>query len=60
MQWTESGGTFGDRMRVTDNFDLQHTITGLTNDTEYDVRVIAVNSEGRGTPSADSERDANR
>ncbi len=49
VQWTESGGSFTDEATVT---GLQHTITGLTNDTVYDVRVIAVNSEGRGTPSA--------
>ena len=28
---------------------LQHTITGLTNGTEYDVQVRAVNSNGDGT-----------
>ena len=50
VQWIESGGTFGANESTTT--DLQHTITDLTNDTEYDVRVIAVNSEGRGTPSA--------
>ena len=49
VQWTESGGSFTDEATVT---GLQHTITGLTNDTAYDVRVIAVNSEGRGTPSS--------
>ena len=50
VQWTESGGNFGANESATT--DLQYTIVSLTNDTEYDVRVIAVNSEGRGTPSS--------
>lgn len=50
VQWTTGGGTFGDDEATTT--DLEYTVTGLTNDTEYDVRVIAVNSNGRGTPSA--------
>ena len=49
VQWIESGGNFGANEATTTG--LLHTISGLTNDTEYDVRVIAVNSEGRGTPS---------
>ena len=50
VQWTESGGTFGANERTTTS--LRYTITGLTNGNEYDVRVIAVNANGRGTPSA--------
>ena len=50
VQWTESGGIFGANERTTTS--LRYTITGLTNGNEYDVRVIAVNANGRGTPSA--------
>ena len=50
VQWTESGGTFGANERTTTS--LRYTIIGLTNGNEYDVRVIAVNANGRGTPSA--------
>ena len=50
VQWTESGGTFGANEKTTTS--LRYTITGLTNGNEYDVRVIAVNANGRGTPSA--------
>ena len=35
---------------------LQYTITGLTNGTEYDVQVRALNSNGDGTWSATDDR----
>ena len=54
VQWTESGGTFGANERTTTS--LRYTITGLTNGNEYDVRVIAVNANGRGTPSDAASR----
>ena len=41
--WTEAANT-GD--------DLSHTISGLANDTQYDVQVRAVNAEGDGVWSA--------
>ncbi len=44
-QWTTSSSADSD---VT---DTSHTITGLTNGTEYEVQVYAVNSAGNGTPS---------
>ena len=41
--WTESWTTPGHPAR------WQYTITGLTNGTEYDLQVRAVNSNGDGT-----------
>ena len=52
VQWTESGGaptaggqtSFGAQART-------YNITGLTNGTEYDVRVIALNPSGQSAPA---------
>ena len=52
VQWSSGDEEFGSsRQNETDGETLTTTISDLTNDTEYDVRVVAVNSVGPGEPS---------
>ena len=56
VQWKESSGSWdtpadGSETTVT---GTAHTITGLTDGTEYDVQVRAVNSEGAGEDSPET------
>ncbi|MCY4505162.1 MAG: fibronectin type III domain-containing protein, partial [Hyphomicrobiales bacterium] len=51
VQWKEADdAAYGDPMEIAAGTTTAR-ITGLTNDTEYDVRVIAVNEQGDSTPS---------
>ena len=53
VQWKSGRQSFGDPSRehtTMDSFE-DYLITGLTNGTEYTVRVIAVNAVGGGPPS---------
>ena len=53
VQWKESSGSWDTPANVSETTvtGTAHTITGLTNGTEYDVQVRAVNSEGAGETS---------
>ena len=54
VQWKSGSQSFGDpsREHTSAASDTSHLITGLTNGTEYTVRVIAVNAVGDGPPDA--------
>ena len=52
VQWksgTESYDTTPESTRRAEGTDLYYTITGLTNGTEYTIRVLATNAAGTGT-----------
>ena len=52
VQWksgTESYDTTPESRRRAEGTDLYYTITGLTNGTEYTIRVLATNAAGTGT-----------
>ena len=53
VQWKSGSQSFGDpsREHTTEDTFTDYLITGLTNGTEYTVRVIAVNAVGDGPPS---------
>ncbi|MGI9256819.1 MAG: fibronectin type III domain-containing protein [Salinispira sp.] len=48
----EVGGTW--TMPISPDTNTSHTITGLENGTEYEVRVYAVNGQGNGNPATDT------
>ena len=54
VQWKESSGSWDTPADVSETTvtGTAHTITGLTDGTEYSVRVRAVNSEGTGEASS--------
>ena len=56
MQWKESSGSWDTPANVSETTvtGTTHTITGLTDGTEYSVRVQAVNSEGGGEASPEA------
>ena len=56
VQWKEAAGRWDTPADVSEAEDTgtSHTITGLTDGTEYSVRVIAVNSVGDGPPSPEA------
>ena len=56
MQWKESSGSWDTTANVSETTvtGTAHTITGLTDGTEYDVQVRAVNSEGAGEASPEA------
>ena len=55
-QWKESSGSWDTPANVSETAvtGTAHTITGLTDGTEYDVQVRAVNSEGAGEASSEA------
>ena len=55
VQWKSGSQSFGDpsREHTTGASAATYVITGLTNGTEYTVRVIAVNAVGDGPPSSE-------
>ena len=58
MQWksgTESYNTGTRQATITSGSTTSHTITGLTNDTEYTVRVIATRTGASDGPSSDEK-----
>ena len=54
VQWKASSGSWDTPADVSETTvtATAHTITGLTDGTEYDVQVLAVNSEGAGDASS--------
>ena len=56
VQWKESSGSWDTPANVSETAvtGTAHTITGLTDGTEYDVQVRAVNSEGTGEASSEA------
>ena len=56
VQWKESSGSWDTPADVSETTvtGTAHTITGLTDGTEYDVQVRAVNSEGTGEASPEA------
>ena len=56
VQWKESGNDWADQNDVTgaDATDTSHIITGLTDGTEYAVRVIATTDDAGSEPSGDA------
>ena len=56
VQWKESSGSWDTPADVSETTvtGTAHTITGLTDGTEYDVQVRAVNSEGAGEASPEA------
>ena len=56
VQWKESSGSWDTPANVSETTvtGTAHTITGLTDGTEYDVQVRAVNSEGAGEASPEA------
>ena len=56
VQWKESSGSWDTPSDVSETTvtGTAHTITGLTDGTEYDVQVRAVNSEGTGEASSEA------
>ena len=56
VQWKESSGSWDTPANVSETTvtGTAHTITGLTDGTEYSVRVRAVNSEGAGEASPEA------
>ena len=56
VQWKESPGSWDTPADVSETTvtGTAHTITGLTDGTEYSVRVRAVNSEGAGEASPEA------
>ena len=56
VQWKESSGSWDTPADVSETAvtGTAHTITGLTDGTEYSVRVRAVNSEGTGEASSEA------
>ena len=56
VQWKEAADSWDTPADVSEAEDTgtSHTITGLTDGTEYSVRVIAVNSVGDGPPSPEA------
>ena len=56
VQWKESSGSWDTPANVSETTvtGTAHTITGLTDGTEYSVRVQAVNSEGGGEASPEA------
>ena len=56
LQWKESGGDWSDQAGVSqvDITGTSHIITGLTDGTEYAVRVIATTDNAESEPSGDA------
>ena len=56
VQWKETSGSWDTLADVSETTvtGTAHTITGLTDGTEYDVQVRAVNSEGAGEASSEA------
>ena len=52
VQWKSGNGSFSSSNQDTPTAS-PHTISGLTNGTEYEIQVIAVNAVGDGPPSGD-------
>ncbi len=58
VQWKSGTDNFGTSRQNTVSSGTSHTITGLTNDTTYTVRVAAVNATGDGAWSDEVSRPA--
>ncbi len=52
VQWKSDSQEFDTSQGDDVTSGTSHTITGLTNDTSYDVQVLAYNQIGNGTPSS--------
>ena len=55
VQWKEAAGSWDTAADVSEATatETSHTITGLTDGTEYSVRVLAINDVGESAPSED-------